>query len=145
VFNFAFFYRYYITQFPYHFAEKWTYGFKQIAQYVDKNGAKYKKIVIDPRFGTVDNSFIGVPSLYILYFNKIDPQAFLDTRSDKNGQFSFLKYTVRNVDWTTEEIDRNSLYIVSSHSTPLPKQKMNKIYSINYPDGTEAFRFYQSY
>ncbi len=145
IFNFAFFYRYYITQFPYHFAEKWTYGFKQIAQYVDKNGAKYKKIVIDPRFGIVDNSFIGVPSLYILYFNKENPQAFLDTMSEKNGQFNFLKYSIKNIDWPNEEIDKNTLYIVSSHSIPLPRQNMKEIHTISLPDGTKAFRFFQSY
>jgi 4-amino-4-deoxy-L-arabinose transferase-like glycosyltransferase len=145
IFNFAFFYRYYITQFPYHFAERWTYGFKQIAQYIGQNKGKYNQIYIDPRFGVVNNSFVGVPSLYVLYFNREDPQAFLNTKYKNIDQFSFLKYTVKNIDWTTEEIDKGSLYIVSSHSIPLKRQNMKEIYTIKLPDGTIAFRFFQSY
>ncbi len=144
-FNFAFFYRYYIKQFPYHFAENWAYGYKQIAQYIDKNKNKYDTIVIDPRFGVINNSFVGVPSLYILYFNRENPQMFLDTNSYENGELKFSKYIVKNVDWTIEQVYKNSLYIVSCHSVPLSKQRLTKIESVSLPNRTEAFCFYQSY
>lgn len=147
LFNFAFFYKYYINQFPFHFSENWQYGYKQVAGYIKENGSKYKKIIIDPRFGVANNNYIGVPSFYLLYFNKMDPQVFLDTKKSEDGTFEFMgKYYLREVDWTKEVIEDNTLYVVSVHSNPLAIQegRVREINSINILDGTKAFKFYES-
>ncbi len=146
--NFVFFYKYYLKLFPFHFSENWQYGYKQVAEYINKEGSKYRKIIIDPRFGVANNNFSGVPTLYLLYFNKLDPQTFLDTKKVGNEELEFMgKYYVRNVDWTKETIEKGSLYVVSVHSNPLltQKEKLKEVYGINILDGTKAFKFYASY
>lgn len=146
--NFIFFYKYYINLFSFHLSENWQYGYKQIALYIKNNESKYERIVIDPRFGVANNNFSGVPNLYLLYFNEMNPQTFLDTKKVENGALRFSnKYYVRDVDWTKEEINESTLYVVSVHSNPLPKQEsqVREIYSFNILDGSKAFKIYESF
>jgi 4-amino-4-deoxy-L-arabinose transferase-like glycosyltransferase len=145
--NFIFFYKYYIKLFPFHFSQNWQYGYKQAAEYIKENGAKYDQIIIDPAFGVEKNNYAGVPNLYLLYFNKLDPQLFLDTKKSGKEELEFMnRYHIRHVDWIKEKIEGKSLYLVSVHSTPLPSQKdiIKEIYSINILDGTKAFKLYES-
>jgi len=144
--NFIFFYKYYIKLFPFHFSENWQYGYKQAAQYIKDNESKYDRVIIDPAFGVADNKYKGVPNIYLLYFNKMNPQLFLDTKKSGKETLEFMnKYYIRKVDWTTEKIQGKSLYVVSVHSMPLLLQRVREVYSINILDGTKAFKIYEGY
>ncbi|MEM3394179.1 MAG: glycosyltransferase family 39 protein [Candidatus Methanomethylicia archaeon] len=144
--NFALFYSYYIKRFQYHFAENWQYGYRQIANFINANQDKYQKIVIDPHFGVVNNNFIGVPMLYILYFNKINPSDFILKKEEiAGGGIRYGNYFVRDISWTNEKLEKNTLYVVSYHSNPLTNQPLKKVYSVDLPDGREAFKLYESY
>lgn len=145
--NFAFFYRYYLIYFPKYFSENWSYGFKETALYAKEHQEKYKKIVFDYQYGT-DVDLYGAPSLFFLYFNKINPSQFLEEA--KLGDFlSFEKYEFRRVDWPGEEINPETLYIVGARSNPVQNnmlfQKVKEIHSVNLLDGRKAFKFYESY
>lgn len=141
--NFLFFYHFYIKIFPVYFAENWSYGYKQMANYIKTNESKYQNIVIDPRFGTGGYTFIGVPSLYILYFNEHDPEVYLTQKKNLEGKFVFLKYEIRQIDWTMEEVVPSTLYISYPANHPTVNQKVEKVYKVDYPDGQTAFDFYK--
>jgi len=145
--NFAFFYRYYLTYFPKYFSENWSYGFKETATYAREHQEKYKKIVFDYQYGT-DVDLYGAPSLFFLYFNKINPNEFL--KEVKRDNFlSFEKYEFRRVDWPSEDVQPGTLYIVGVRSNPVQNnllfQKVREIYSVNLLDNRKAFKFYESY
>lgn len=141
--NFAYFYRYYTRYFPFYHAENWSYGFKEIAEYVGLYENKYDKIIISHEYGR-DRKLYGAPSLFVLYYNKIDPQRFLEKSKD-DGYLVFEKYEFRTVDWPKENIKPNTLYVVSVMSKPLHYQKVKEVHSISLPEGEKAFSFYESY
>lgn len=142
ILNFLFYYRHYIKYFPIQHSQEWSYGFKQIAQYVHENENRYQKIIIDYHYG-VDQKLFGAPSLFILYFNHIDPQKYL-TESKNEGFLTFGKYEFRFVDWPKEITQKGSLYIVGVTSNPLKKNAVKEIYSINLLDGQKAFQFFET-
>lgn len=141
--NFALFYRYYTKYFPIYFSEKWSYGFKDLALYTNKNIDKYNKIVFDYHYGTESNLY-GAPSLFVFYFNKMDPRDFQKS-SNGDGVLKFKKYEFRQVDWTKEEINPGTLYIVGVRTTPVLNQKVKEVYSVKLLDGKKAFVAYESF
>jgi hypothetical protein len=142
--NFIYFYYFYIFHFPKELAENWSYGYKQMAEYVARNENKYRKIVIDPNYGTVSYNLVGMPDIFILYFNKMDPKKYLSERYVKDDCLYFFKYEIRKVDWPKEKIGPESLYIVAVHSTPVLGQNVKEVHSISLPNGDKAFKFYSS-
>lgn len=142
--NFAFFYKNYMTYFPIYFSENWSYGFKQIAEYTREHEDKYNKIVIDYHYGTNTDLF-GAPSLFVLYFDKIDPNKFLKEVWYKEKSTGFGKYEFRMVDWPKEKIELGTLYVVGVRSNPVGGQMVREIHSINLLNKNEAFKFYESY
>lgn len=141
--NFVYFFRYYTKYFPIYHAENWSYGFKEIAEYVRENESSFKKIVISYEYGH-DRKLYGVPSLFVLYYNKIDPAKYI-AESKNDGYLTFGKYEYRTVDWPKEKIEPGTLYIVGALSVPLKWQKIHEIYSLNLPDGSKSFSFYEAY
>jgi len=141
--NSAFFYRYYIKYFPIYYSQNWSYGFKQIAEYAKENENLFQKIVIDWKYG-VQEDLYGAPSLFVLYFNGIDPMEYLN-KSRNDDFLSFNKYEFRNIDWPKEIIQPETLYVVGVRSAPVEGQKVNEVYSINLLDGKKAFKFYKSF
>lgn len=142
--NFGYFYRYYLKYFPIYHSEDWSYGFKDIALYVNSHKNLYDKIVISYEYGR-DRKLYGVPSLFVLYYNNVNPQKFLDESKYNNNYLTFEKYEFRPVDWPKEKITPRTLYVVSTMSVPLTKQRVEEVYSIHLPEGEKAFSFYKSY
>lgn len=144
ILNFGFFYYSYLTVFPYYLAENWSYGFKEIAQYVKENESNYDKIIIDPQYGVENNNLVGVPSLFVLYFAEYNPEYYLKEKKDENGLLQFGKYEFRNVKWPTEQPEGKTLYVVGTFSTPVEGQNVKRVRTINLPTGKEAFVLYES-
>jgi hypothetical protein len=145
IFNLTVFVHHYFTHFPIELSENWSYGFKQIASYVKDKGNKYNSIVIDPNYGTENPNLVGVPGLFILYFNQFDPQRYLEINRRSSEGLSFDKYEIRKVDWPKEKIEENSLYIVGVHSVPVGGSQLLERYSINLLNGKKALVFYETY
>ena len=135
---------YYFVHFPKQLSENWSYGFKQIAEYVDENESRYDKIVIDPNYGTVRYNLVGVPHLFLLYFNEYNPTMYLSEVSDVNGILKYGKYETRKVDWPKEDIELRTLYIVGVHSTPTEGQNIKEVGTQKLLNGKVAFRYYSS-
>lgn len=144
IFNAAFFYRYYLTYFPLYFSENWSYGFKEIALYAKEHEDSYRKIIIDFRYGTTTDIY-GAPSLFVLYFNKIEPNKFLKEVRYGEESLGFGKYEFRKVDWPKEKITPGSLYVVGVRSNPVEGQTLKEVHSINLLNNSKAFKFYESY
>lgn len=142
--NFAFFYRHYLTYFPIYYSENWSYGFKQIALYAKEHEAEYKKIVIDYHYGTTTDLY-AAPSLFVLYFGKIDPAYYIKEKVVTDGGQFFGKYEFRRMDWPKEQIAPGSLYVVGVRSNPIKGQRVREIFSINLLNGDKAFKMYESY
>lgn len=134
----------YFVHFPIESSEQWSYGFKQMASYIQKNGDKYQEIIIDPNYGVLDHQLVGVPSLFILYFNNIDPQQYLLQKQDTAGQLKFDKITIRPVVFREENIKPGRLYITGVRNTPIVIQPVSEVYTISLLDGSRAFSFYES-
>jgi len=148
VINFGFFYYSYLTVFPYYLAENWSYGFKEIAQYVQENESKYERIIIDPQYGVEEDDLIGVPSLFVLYFGHYSPENYLAERIDREGLLKFGKYEIRQIKWTEEGTAKENLpktlFVVSSFNRPIVRQEVLKLKTITMPDGTAAFEIFES-
>lgn len=87
------------------------YGYKQAWEFIKPNIDKYKKVVIENRFGPV-GQYVGVPHLYFGYygaFNVNDMQQRRDKDGLKIGKFEF-KY----VDWNQEVYQPDTVYVVSA-------------------------------
>jgi len=106
----------YYYHFPFQMGENFQYGYKQAAEYIEVNYAKYDRIVVDPRFGDV-NIYVGVPHLYLSYFTKLDPQKLLNRKDTDKGLF-FDKYQIRSINWNLEEILPKTLYLVPFDNQP---------------------------
>jgi 4-amino-4-deoxy-L-arabinose transferase-like glycosyltransferase len=142
--NFLLFYHYYLVQFPKVLSESWSYGFKQIASYLQENGKHYTKIIVDPNYGTTSEKLVGVPSLFIFYFNRMEPWNFKGQITTDGENITFENYEIRRVDWPKEIIIDDSLYVVGVNNVPLTWQPVEKIHSIYLLNGKEAFAFYRS-
>ncbi|MDO8619201.1 MAG: glycosyltransferase family 39 protein [Candidatus Daviesbacteria bacterium] len=135
----------YFIHFPIESAENWSYGFKEMALYLHQNKDKYQELIVDPNYGVLDHKLVGVPSLFILYFDKLDPAVYLTQKKDQNGQLIFENYTIREVNWVAEKINPHNLYVTGARVTPLTNQKVREVNSIYLPDGNKAFSFFESY
>lgn len=135
---------YFLAIFYYHFprdhAEGFQYGYEQIALFIKPRYRNFKKIIIDPRFGP-GNIYAGVPHLYIPYFTYLDPNKLEQRRQLKQGSV-FDKYEIREINWWTERVEKDILYVVPASNFPDKSLKVKKIYEIISPDSKPAFYLY---
>lgn len=113
-------------------SESWQYGYKQAVDYVQKEGARYGKVVVSTK--------LEQPHMFFLYFLKYDPATYLAEGGTASGGFAevrnrFGRYEFRPIDWGRESKDGQTLYIGTSKEIPTAN-----LLTINYLDGKEAMR-----
>lgn len=141
LFSILYFSLIYFLHFPVERAEGFQYGFKQMALYIGKHDKNYEKIIVDPRFGSKDYYYQGVPSLYIPFYTYLDPRKVQNAQALLYG-ITFDKYEFRNINWDNEEIKKNFLYAVPFDNIPYPSQNLKDVYKIHLPNNKVQFILY---
>ena len=139
--SFMYFFLVYFRHFPLQKAVGYQYGYKQIALFVDQHYDEFEKIIIDPRFGDRNYYYIGVPSSYIPFYTYLDPVKVQNARYLPNG-IAFDKYEFRNIDWASEKVEKNSLYVVPYDFILNPIYNLKLVYEIKLPNWQQAFKLY---
>ncbi len=136
--NFVYYLYNYYKILPKDLARDWNYGMKEAVGYINENN--FTKIIFLPQTGT------AYP--YILFYNKIAPQEFINNAkheysADEFGYehtSEFDKYTfIRNKkpwDSYSANMEKDTLYI--GRESEIPQEYSNK--DIYYPDGKVALR-----
>ena len=127
--------------FPIEKAVGYQYGYKQMASYLNTHYTEFEKIIIDPHFGDKNYYYIGVPSSYIPFYTNLDPRKVWDAKNVRFG-IAFDKYEFRDINWDTEKIQKNYLYIVPSDMIPDPSKNLKVVYQIPLPNQRIAFKLY---
>ncbi len=128
----------YYYYFPKSAGEGFQYGYKNIAQFINKHYADYQKIVVDPRFGDY-HLFDGVPHLYLSYFTNLDPKLMLQRQETKTGLY-FDKYEIRSINWNAEQVNSSYLYIVPVSNSPQDSKNLKMLEEIKLPNDKPAFK-----
>ena len=131
----------YFMHFPIEKAVGYQYGYKQMASYLNTHYTEFEKIIIDPHFGDKNYYYIGVPSSYIPFYTNLDPRKVWDAKTVRFG-IAFDKYEFRDINWDTEKIQKNYLYIVPSDMIPDPSKNLKVVYQIPLPNQRIAFKLY---
>lgn len=131
----------YFIHFPLESAEGYQYGYKQISIYLNKHYTEFEKIIIDPRFGSKDYYYIGVPSSYIPFYTYLDPRKVQTAKSIPFG-VTFDKYEFRQINWDAEKIRKNYLYIVPNDNIPDSSENLKVVDEIPLPSHKIEFKLY---
>ncbi len=116
--SFIYFSSIYIFHYPLEKAEGFQ-GYRPIADFLKRDSLNYQHIYIDYKFGQYCQ-FIGVPHLYISYYQTLNPE-FLQNRFDNKLGTNFDKYTILQIDWNDFDFKKGDLYVVSICNPPVPK------------------------
>ncbi len=94
------------------------------------------KVLIDPRFGKEGPYIFGVPEFYLLFYGKVDPNEYRQTKRDGG----FGKFDFRNVDWQVERKLANTVIIASEWSITEGTYDKNKLLKkFSFVDGQTAY------
>lgn len=140
--SFFYFSLIYIFHYPTEKAEGFQ-GYSPIAQFLKRDSSDYQNIYVDYKFGE-HCQFIGVPHLYIAYYQSLDPKFLQNKFNDKSGDH-FDKYTITQIDWNDIQFKEGDLYVVSVCNPPVCKN-LGKIKSTtNFTDisGKPAFKLWE--
>ena len=131
----------YFAWYPKAFARDWQYGHKAVAEWVQANESKYKRVYMTKAYGE--------PQLFLAFYNKWDPSWYQEENKklieyesrgypwlDQLPEYSLGKYTFRDINWPVDNGKNEMVFIGKGDDfwldTPHPL-------SINFPDGTAAF------
>lgn len=143
IFSFGYFMHQYFIDLPTYHADWWNYGWKQVVEYVNSQGVKYKNIVV-PEAN-------GMPYVYFLFYQKYPPEIFQNNAirpymADRFGFENvegFDKYLFPSeFDWNfikRNNLQKNSLYIIPAYQAADDKNYLKAIY---YPNGKIAFKIF---
>jgi len=144
VVSFGYFLKQYFIVLPYEHADWWNYGWRETVKYVASNEKRFDNIII--------SDVNGMPYIYFLFYNKIDPLLFQKTAvrtylSDRFGfehVESFGKYIfAKDLDWqyTKDNMLPKTLYIIPASQVGFQDKGPN---SISYPNGKDVIKFFEN-
>lgn len=116
-------------------------GYREPARYLKSVEDRAGKIFVDYRYGDYrgghGEEFIGVPHLYLGYYNYWEP-GVIQSRT-------YGKYKIEKVDWNCDEIVRDAYYLVSISNPPTDKvtSKLAEVAVFNDAAGKKAFVVYR--
>lgn len=132
--NFLYYLHQYYVHTPREYGDFWQYGNKEAIQYAKKHEGEYEKIIMSYKYDQ--------PYVYYLFYNKVDPKWYQNnwdfTKTGVNPRFErkIGKYEFRNIEWGKDSQSKNTLFI----GTPSEIPEEEEIESINFLDGTKAYR-----
>lgn len=143
ILSLGYFMHQYFIDLPTNHADWWNYGWKQVVEYVNSQGVKYKNIIV-PKAD-------GMPYIYFLFYQKYPPEKFQNNAIrpyivDRFG-FEYVegfdKYLFpTEYDWNfikRNNLQKESLYIIPENQALEDKDYIKAIY---YPDGKIAYKIF---
>ncbi len=137
--NFFYFSVAYFIHFPKITGDNFQYGYKQALEEIKKIESNYETIIVETRFGEF-GQYVGLPRLYWGYWGAFDAWKMANRVNDECVD----KYCFRNIDWNDEDINGNSVYVVST-SNPTVNESIKKLRlwkTIFKPDQQPQFLIY---
>jgi len=126
----------YHFHYPINFSEYWSYGMKEVAEYVWAHQKEYKNIIIDSSFGTSGPFTVGTPHLYMYFYGRYDPLSLQnDPRHGKGpdrDSSDFLNFVFRPIYWPSDRYKKGDLFVGSPWSLPPDDLKEAKILKTVY-------------
>jgi len=140
--SFFYFFSIYIFHYPIEKAEGFQ-GYRPIATFLKRDNKNYQHIYIDSKFGK-QCQFVGVPHLYISYYQNMNAEFLQNRFNDKLGM-NFDKYTITQIDWNNFDFKKGDLYIVSICNPPVPKilDKIKITTKFTDASGNPAFELWE--
>lgn len=127
---------YYLVHTPFQKSDFSFDPLKQVAQTALKYQNQYTKIIIDPEYGKAGPYLLGTPDLYILFYGKIDPRVFWNSKTSEG----FGNFVFQHIEWSEVKNLHNTLLIGSPWS--LPEKDIAKAHikqRINFFNQTPAY------
>lgn len=142
ILNLLYFFHIYFINFPYEKSQNIQYPFKQVSMFVWENYNGVDKIIVDPTFGE-HAPVIGTGAYYYLaYYGNYPPSKFQKEYrfGTKEREVIFDKFSIRKVDWRSDQYLKNTLIMASSWVLPIDNISKDKIIKVFYfYDKKEAF------
>lgn len=136
--NFFYFFRNYVTHYPFEFSGEWQYGYKQSIEYVKSVQDNYNQIKI--------TTTMGRPYIYYAFYTKIDPKIFRESVVVKKDPFgfvnvlSFSKYYFADNLSSIKGDARKALYIDSPPRVHPKGDILKRFYLLNGAEILTAYR-----
>lgn len=133
IFNFLYYLNQYFIQQNYFNASDWMYGWKEAANYVSVNQARYDKIIVTDKM-PLDRGY-----MYFAFYLKLSPSEYQKYSLKESGGFDtthyFGKYEFRPINWIEDSKNPTTLFVGNPNEFP-NKDKALKI--INFPNGSPS-------
>ncbi len=104
--------RFYYQEGPIRYSADWQYGFREVADYTNKNEAQFDKIIVSSEYGQ--------PYIFFLYYLKYNPENFWQTaKYNPENQWgfstvaSFGKFEFKKIDLNTENNSEGKLFVMA--------------------------------
>lgn len=131
----------YFFWYPKTFARDWQYGYKEVAEYMQKHESEYSQVVM--------TKWYGEGQLFLAFYNRWDPRWYIGANLpnleyerqgklwlDQLGQYSLGKYTFKYLDYANEVRTKDILYIGKADDF---FENPTTVKTIYFPDGSVAF------
>lgn len=140
ILNFVYFLHIYTVNFPYEKSQTLHYPYKQVSLFAWSQYSGFDYIIVDPVYGQFAPARAVAVHYYLAYYGKYPPSKFQkDLKIDKVGM-SFDKFSVREIDWSKDQLLKNTLMIASPWSIPVESIDKSKIIKeFDFYDGQPAF------
>ena len=126
--NGGYFWHAFTAHYPKEFSGEWQYGYKQAIAYIDSVRDSYDRIVL--------TESIGRPYIYVLFYDRTNPQDFWRTKDasfDAAGFYNvygFGKYRF-DAGLTKSDSSQKTLYVMSPKDVPSTAHVVHTISLLN--------------
>jgi hypothetical protein len=154
--NFVNYYQNYFQNYRKNYSWSWQYGYKQAADYINTNYAKYDRIIITKKYGE--------PHEFILFYGKINPVSYFENGNlirfkqsdwfwvDRYDKYYFVNdWDIPKEEWQPfvleskkEELDCRKIRCLLITSPGNVPKTWNKLETVNFLDGNKAFEIYEN-
>jgi 4-amino-4-deoxy-L-arabinose transferase-like glycosyltransferase len=130
LYNISYYFSSYFIRFPIAYAQSWRQEDKPVADYIRAHESEYSRIIFDKQAGFVYTS--------LLFYNGFPPDQFISTvqraPDDTEGfsdVLSFGKYEFKDIDWSTDINQKNTLIVTSPDKYP---KTISPLVTFYYPE-----------
>jgi 4-amino-4-deoxy-L-arabinose transferase-like glycosyltransferase len=133
IINFGYYLDQYFVQQNFENSKEWQFGYEQAVAKVRNIEGNYKKIIVS------NQPYLDQSYMFFLYYLQYPPQQYQKESALTSGGFrenhSFGKYEFRPIDWASEPMGHDTLYIGRPSDFPA---SVGEVASINFLDGKKA-------
>lgn len=140
IINLIYFIHMYSVNYPFEKSQNLHYPYKQVALFAWSQVKNFDQIIVDPIYGQSAPVRAVAVHYYLAYYGNYLPAKFQkDLKITKLGM-SFDKFSVRELNWRSDQFLTNTLIIASPWSAPIDAIDKSKIIKrFDFYDGQPAF------